>query len=151
MCVLHHFFTLSNLCIIYYHISGSRHSPPLPVPTTFIYLTGQLRRFGCTSKVYPLRPTSLRERRHRVPFARHVVSAWCLLLSYNIASAHLLRKSDLWPVDLLTFSKRTLQGQFRGPPTYSHHVWRRSVKGPPRSRGTNKQTDKHCSKRCLLV
>ena len=42
-----------------------------------------------------------------------------------------------WP-----FQKRTPQGQFRGPPTYTHQVWRRSVKGPRRSRGTNKQTDK---------
>ena len=50
------------------------------------------------SKVYPLR--------RRVPFARHVVSAWCRLLSYNIGSAHLLRKSDLWAIDPLTFSKK---------------------------------------------
>ena len=46
-----------------------------------------------------------------VPFAHFcsgVVSAWCRLLSYNIASGHLLRKSDLWPVDL--FKKEPLKG-----------------------------------------
>ena len=64
-------------------------------------------------------------------FCSGVVSAWCCLL----------RQSDVWPVDPLTFSKRTPQGQFRGPPTYSHQVWRRSVKGPQRSRGTNRQTN----------
>ena len=28
-----------------------------------------------------------------------------------------------WPVDLLTFSKRTPQGQLRGPPTYTVEMW----------------------------
>ena len=74
-----------------------------------------------------------------------VVSAWC----------RLLRKSDVWPVDPLTFSKKNPQGQFRGPPTYTHQVWRRSIKGPRRSRGTNKQkktrqTDKRCSNYSMI-
>ena len=74
-------------------------------------------------------------------FCSGVVSAWC----------RLLRKSDVWPVGPLTrwpFQKRTPQGQFRGPPTYTHQVWRRSVKGPRRSRGTNRQTDRQTDKRC---
>ena len=42
-----------------------------------------------------------------------------------------------WPVYLLT-----PQGKFRGPPTCTHQAWRRSVNGPRRSRGTNRQTDR---------
>ena len=50
-----------------------------------------------------------------------------------------------WPVDPLT-----PQGQFWGPPTYTHQVWRRSVRGPRRSRGTNRQTDRQTDKRCSI-
>ena len=32
-----------------------------------------------------------------------------------------------------------------------HQVWRRSVKGPRRSRGTNRQTDKRCSIYSMMV
>ena len=53
-----------------------------------------------------------------------------------------------WPIDL--FKKEPLKGQFQGPPTYTHQVWRRSVKGPRRSRGTNKQTDKRCSNYSMM-
>ena len=78
-----------------------------------------------------------RRARQKTPcaFCSGVVSAWC----------RLLWKSDVWPIDPLTrwpFKKRTPQRQFRGPPTYTHQVWRRSVKGPQRSRRTNKQTDR---------
>ena len=45
------------------------------------------------------------------------------------------------PLTHWAFQKRTSEGQFRGPPTYTHQVWRRSVKGPRRSRGTNKGTN----------
>ena len=47
-----------------------------------------------------------------------------------------------WRLTRWPFQKRTPQGQFRGPPAYTHQVWRRSVKGPRRSRGTHKQTDR---------
>ena len=46
------------------------------------------------------------------------------------------------PLTRWAFPKRTPQGQFRGPPTYTHQVWRRSIKGPRRSRWTNKQTNR---------
>ena len=87
-----------------------------------------------------------RRARQKTPcaFCSGVVSAWC----------RLLRKSDVWPIDPLTrwpFQKRTPQGQFRSPPTYTHQVWRRSVKGPRRSRGTNKQTDKCCSNYSMMM
>ena len=52
------------------------------------------------------------------------------------------------------FQKRTPRGQFRDPLTYTHQFWRRSVKGPRRSRGTNKQinrqTDKCCSNYSMI-
>ena len=50
------------------------------------------------------------------------------------------------PIDPLT-----PQWQFRGPPTYTHQVWRRSVKGPRRSRGTNRQTDRHTNAARFIV
>ena len=77
-------------------------------------------------------------------FCSGVISAWC----------HLLRKSDVWPVDPLTrwpFKKRSPQGQFRGPTTYTHQVWWRSIKGPRRSRGTNKQTDRQTNAARIIV
>ena len=77
-------------------------------------------------------------------FCSGVVSAWC----------RPLRKSDVWPVELLTrwpFQKRTPQGQFQGPPTYTHQVWWRSVKGPRRSRGTNEQTDRQTNAARIIV
>ena len=75
------------------------------------------------------------------------------------ARCRLLRKSDVFLiVDPLTrwpFQKRTPQGQFRGPPTYTQQVWWRSIKGPRRSGGTNKQTnrqtDKHCSNYSMIL
>ena len=87
-----------------------------------------------------------RRARQKTPcaFCSSVVSAWC----------RLLRKSDVWLVDPLTrwpFQKRTPQGQFRGPPTCTHQVWRRSVKGPRRSRGTNKQTNKQTNAARIIV
>ena len=45
-----------------------------------------------------------------------------------------------WRLTRRPFQKRTPQGQFRGPPTYTHQVWWRSIKGPRRSRGINRQT-----------
>ena len=66
-----------------------------------------------------------------------MVSAWC----------RLLRKSDVWPVDLLTFSKRTPQGQFQGPPTYTHQVWWRASKDLG---GVGEQTDRQTDKRCSI-
>ena len=60
-----------------------------------------------------------------------------------------------WHLTRWPFQKRTPQGQFRGPPTqaYTHQVWRRSVKGPRRSRGTNRQTDncKRCSNYSMML
>ena len=53
---------------------------------------------------------------------------------YNIVESE-SDPSTRWP-----FQKRTPQGQMGGPPTYTHQVWRRSVKGPRRTQGTNKQT-----------
>ena len=59
-----------------------------------------------------------------------------------------------WPVDPSTrwpFRKRSPQGQFRGPPTYTHQVWRSSVKGPRRSRGTNRQTNRQTNAAWIIV
>ena len=55
--------------------------------------------------------------KQKAPFA----AVWREAGAYNIVES----ESDL-------FEKRTPQGQFRGPPTYSHQVWWRSVKGPRR-------------------
>ena len=55
-----------------------------------------------------------------------------------------------WRLTRWPFQKRTPQGQFLGPATYTHQVWRRSVKGPLRSRGTNRQTDKRCSNYSMI-
>ena len=70
-------------------------------------------------------------KRHRVHFAA-VLSQPGVVCSEKVTFDPLTR----WP-----FQKRTPQGQFRGPPTYTHQVWRRSAKGPRRSRGTNKRTN----------
>ena len=51
--------------------------------------------------------------------------AWGLRI-YNIVESE-SDPSTRWP-----FRKRTPQGQFWGPPTYTHQVWRRSVNGPRR-------------------
>ena len=71
-------------------------------------------------------------KRRRVPFAA-VWSQPGVVCSEKVTFDPL----TCWP-----FQKRTPQGQFRGPATYTHQVWRRSFKGPWRSRGTNKQTDR---------
>ena len=63
--------------------------------------------------------------KQKAPFA----AVWCEAGAYNIMESEsdpLTRR----PVDL--FKKRTPQGQFQGPPTYTHQVWRRSIKGPRR-------------------
>ena len=81
----------------------------------------------------------LLSKRRRVPFAA-VWSQPGVVCSEKVTFDPL----TCWP-----FQKRTPQGQFRGPPTCTHQVWRRSVKGPQRSRGTNKQTNRQTDKRCL--
>ena len=60
--------------------------------------------------------------KQKAPFA----AVWCEAGAYNIVES----ESD--PLTRRPFRKRTNQGQFRGPPTYTHQVWRRSVKGPRR-------------------
>ena len=76
-----------------------------------------------------------------------LLDAMCLLLGTPFAvlwsqpGVVCSEKVTFDPLTRWTFQKRTPQGQFRGPPTYTHQVWRRSAKGPRRSRGTNKRTN----------
>ena len=82
--------------------------------------------------------------RRRVPFAGQKTSssgkdAVCLLQRCGLSLVSSAPKK--WHLTRWPFQKRTPQGQFRGPPTYTHQVWRKSVKGPQRSRGTNRQTN----------
>ena len=90
-----------------------------------------------------------------VPFAHFcsgVVSAWCRLLSYNIASGHLLRKWPLtrWPIDL--FKKEPLKGNSE----VHLHTPSKFGEDPSKDLGgvgkqTNKQTDKRCSNYSMMM
>ena len=107
----------------------------------------KLRKYYPSSKQFRDPPTYTHQPsvQQKVPFSLIRCSsskaAFCSCVEwgwhiYNIVES----ESDLltrWP-----FRKRTPQGQFRGPPTYTNQVWRRSVKGPRRRWGTNRQTDR---------
>ena len=69
-----------------------------------------------------------------------LLDAVCLLLGTPFAAVW--SQPGVVCSEKVTFDPLTPQGQFRGLPTYTHQVWRRSVKGPRRSRGTNKQTNR---------
>ena len=92
------------------------------------------------SEVHLHTPTTRRDAvQQKVPFARirlldgvaakqkaPFAAVWREAGAYNIVES----ESD--PLTRRPFRKRTPQGQFRGPPTYTHQVWWRSVKGPRR-------------------